>query len=163
MGPSLLLAVYLAPAGLVLLNMIRARSFSLYNFSGLRRLPKRITLEEWLAVFGHLGISLESWNQPPGAKPKRPWRLIGSRVAFAASLVFFQFILPLNIPLSFAQHGWNVFPAIQAAIAGGLLASAIMLAFHRPRRWHLIGLPMVEYPYLEWKALKRETTKDNGK
>jgi len=161
-GPSPLLAVYLAPAGFVILNMIRARSFSVHHISSLRLLPKKITLEEWLAVYGSLSIRLESRNQPPRTKLERPWRLIGSGVEFATSLFLFQVILPLNIPLSFAQHEWNAFPVIQAAIAGGVLASSLMLAFHRTRRWYLIGHPRAEYPYLEWSLLKRKPTKEEG-
>ena len=163
MGPSLLLAVYLAPAGFVLLNMIRAKSFSLYHISSLRRLSKRITLVEWLVVYGYLAVGLESRNQPPRTKSGRPWRVMGSGVAFVTSLVLFLVILPLKIPLSFAQHDWNAFPAIQVAIAGGVLALSLMLAFHRTRGWHLVGNPSAEYPYLEWEILEKEKTKEKGK
>jgi hypothetical protein len=150
-------AVYLAPAGFVLLDMIKRRSLSVHHISSLRRLPKRITLGEWLAVYGYLSIRLESRNQPPRTKPGRSLRLIGSGVAFATSLVLFQVPLPLNVPLSFPQHDWNAFPVIQAAIAGGVLASSLMLAFHRAKRWRLIEHHRAEYPYLRWGALKMET------
>ena len=158
MGASPLLIVYLAPAGLVLLNMIRARSFSLHHISTLRRQSKRITLDDWLAVCAYLGIGLESRNQPSGTKPRRPWRLIGSGVAFATSLTLIEANFPLNIPLSFGQHEWNAFPVIQAAVAGVLLASSLMLAFHRSRRWHLVEQQRAEYPHLERAVLKRERT-----
>jgi hypothetical protein len=163
MGPGLLLAVYLAPAGFVLVDMIKTRSFSVHHISSLGRLPKRVTLAEWLAVYGYLGTRLESRNQPPGTKPGRPWRLIGSGVAFAISLVLFQVTLPMNVPVSFAQQDWNAFPVMQAAIAGGALASSLVLAFHRARRWHLVEHHTADYPYLEWGALKCETAKVKGK
>lgn len=162
MGPSPLLAVYLAPAGLVLFKMIGARSFSLHHISSLRRLPKKVTLEEWLAVYAYINVGLESRNQPPSTKPRRPWRLIGSGVSFATSLVLFQFNLPLNVPLSFARHDWNAFPVIQVAIAGGVLASSLVLAFHRTRRWRLIERPGAEYPFLKWAVLKRKRTMKKG-
>ena len=150
-----LFALYLAPAGFVLLYMIRKGSFSAHHISSLRRLPKRITLEEWLVVCGYLGISLETKNQPPVTKPGKPWRLIWSGVGLASSLVLFQVILPLNVPLSFDQRSWNAFPAIQAAVAGMVLASSLMLAFHRPRRWLLIEHHKAAYPYLRWDALRK--------
>ena len=137
--------------------MVRAGSFSLHRISDLRRLPKRITLEEWLAVYGFLALRLESRTQPPTAKPGRPWRMIVSASALAASLFLFQFALPLSVPLSFLQHDWNALPVVQAAVSGGLLATSLVLAFHRPRRWLLIGNPGAEYPHLEWRALKKQT------
>jgi len=160
MGLNLLLAVYLAPAGFVILKMVRARSFSLHHASVLRRLPKKITREEWLAVYGYLAIRLESRNQPPATKPGRPWRLILSGVAFATSLVLFHFILPFSIPLSFAQTEGNAYPFIQAALAGGVLASSLMLAFHRRRSWLLVGHPGADYPHLQWTLLKRKPPKE---
>lgn len=159
MGPDLLLAVYLAPTGLVIFNMLRARSFSLHHFSSLRRHSKRITLEEWLAVYGYLGIGLTNRKQPQSTKPGRPRRLIGSAIALAASLILFEVNLPLNVPLSSAQHDWNAFPVIRVAIAGGVLASSVVLAFHRTRRWRLIGHYRAEYPYLPWDVLNKERGK----
>jgi hypothetical protein len=156
MGPSPLLAVYLAPAVLVLLSMIRARSFSFHQVYTLGRQSRRTTLDDWLAVFAYLGVGLESRNQPPKTKPPKPWRLTLSGAAFAASLVLYQFILPLNIPISFAQHLWNAFPAIQVAIAGVALAFSLMLAFHRPRRWLLVEQQQAEYPYPKWAVLQKE-------
>ena len=152
---------YIAPSCLVLLNMIRTKSISLRYVSSLRRLPKIITLDEWLTVYGYLGIDLETRNEPPTTKPGRPWRLMWSGVACAVSLLLYQFTLPLNIPLSLAQGAWNVFPVIQAAVAGVVLASSLTLAFYRPRRWRLNENHTAEYPYLTWGALnrtKREAT-----
>ena len=163
MVPSLLLAVYLAPAGFVLLNMIRAKSFSLYHISSLRRLSKRITLVEWLVVYGYLAVGLESRNQPPRTRHRSPWRVMVSGVAFVASLFLFFVILPFSVTLSFAQHDWNAFPAIQVAIAGGVLALSLMLAFHRTRGWHLVGNPSAEYPYLEWEILEKVRMREKGK
>ena len=162
MGPSPLLAVYLAPSGFVILSMIMARSFSLSHISRLRSLPRRITLDEWLAVYGFLAIRLESRNLPPMAKPGRPWRLMGAGVALATSLSLYQAVLPFSIPLSFAEHGWNALPIIQSAIAGGLLASSLALAFQRSRRWHLMGHPRAEYPHIEWSLLKMKPPKEEG-
>jgi hypothetical protein len=162
MGLSLPLAVYLAPAVLVLFKMIGARSFTLHHISSRRGAPKRVTRDEWLAVYRYLNISLESRNQPPSTKPGRPWRLICSGAAFATSLILLQIDLPLNIPLSFARHDWNAFPIIQVAIAGGLLASSLVLAFHRARRWRLIEHPRADYSYLSWAVLKRKRTMKRG-
>ena len=75
--------------------------------------------------------------------------------AFATSVILYQFILPLNLPVAFAQHDWNAFPVIQVAIAGGVLASSLMLAFHRARRWRLIEHHRIEYPYQAWGDLRR--------
>jgi len=86
-----------------------------------------------------------------------------SGAPFAASLALSQFILPLNLPLSFAQHDWNVYPVVQVAIAGGALAFSLMLAFHRSRRWRLIEEPGVEYQFLKWGALKKKTAMENTK
>ena len=162
MGPVFLLAVYLLPSGFVLLSMIRARSFSLHHISSLRREPKGITLEEWLAVYGYLGISLQTRNKPPRTKPRRHLRLIGSGVAFAASLILFLAILPTSVPLSFAHRDWNSLGVAQAVIAGVVLASSVVLAFRRPRQWRLIGHPEAEYPYAKWSDLETTTTNEDG-
>lgn len=161
MGPVLLLAVYLLPAAFALLIMIRARSFSFRQISRLRRPQRKVTLGGWLAVYGHLGMHLENQKEPPNTKPEKPWRLIGSGAAFATSLILFFLILPMNIPLSYAQHDWNAIT--QAAVAGAVLASSVVLAFRRPRNWRLIGHPEAEYPYAEWKALGSAPAKEEGK
>ena len=155
MGTFPFFAVYLAPAVFVFLNLVRTRSVSLHHISSLRNPSTRITLEEWLAAYRYLGLRLATRTHPPATKPTRRWRLIGSAAALAASLILYQFILPLNIPLSFAQHDWNAFPVIQVAIAGGALASSLMFAFHRARRWRLIERHGAEYPYLTWGRLRK--------
>ena len=151
-----MLPVFLASAALVLLFMLQGRALSLHQFSTLWRLPKIVTRGDWLAVYGFLGVALESSNGPRETKPMRPWRLIGIGVLFLVSAFLLLVPLPLNLPLSFAQYDWNAFPVIQAVLAGAALAEGFVLGFLQRKWWLLSSNPSAEYPHLGWARLKQE-------
>ncbi|MDG6993220.1 MAG: hypothetical protein JRM76_08280 [Nitrososphaerota archaeon] len=155
-----LVPVYLAPPILVFLSMIMRGTLSFHHLGSSRRLPRRMTREDWLAVYGFLGTALESSNGPHETRPVRPWRLKWAGIMLAASAALLLVPLPLDLPLSFAQASWNVFPVVQAALAGAALAASLMLAFDRPKRWLLYSSPRARYPYIDWASLKAAPTKE---
>lgn len=158
-----MLLVYLAPPALVLSFMITGRTSSFHHLGSLRRLQKTITREDWLAVYEYLVIGLESGNGPRETKPTRPWRPMGSGMACLGSVALLFVPIPLDLPLSFAQYSWNAFPVIQVALAGGMLASSFILAFHRTKGWLLLSNPPAEYPHLGWASPETAQTKKGKK
>jgi len=158
-----ILLVYLVPLFVALFFMATGRTLSYHHLGGLWRSPRRLTSEDWLAVYGYLGTSLQSSNGPRETKPVRPWRPIGAGILGLASAFLLLAPLPLHLPLSFAQYSWDVFPVAQVVVAGAAPAESFILAFHRRKWWLLSSNPSAEYPYLGWAKLKIAQTKEGTK
>lgn len=147
---------YFAPSALALSSMVRGRTLSFHRLRRLSSLRRRVTLQDWLAVYAYLGTELESRNEPPMIGPERPRRLLAAGALGAASVALLLIPLPFHLLGSFAQFRWDLFPPIQVAVAGIALASSLLLAFHRRRRWRLVAYPRADYPFLGWAALKKD-------
>ena len=158
MAAAGVLFVYLVPPSLSLFFMIKGRTFSPHQLRSLLRRPRRVSREDWLAVYDHIGVSLESRNGPRLARPTRPWRLIGAGAMCVASVA----LLLLPVPL-LAQSSWGGSPLVKAALAGGEMAAYMALAFHRPRAWLLFSNTPAEYPHLDWTPLRGARTREEGK
>jgi hypothetical protein len=148
-----LLVVYLVFPVLTLFSMVVGRTFSLRRFRGLWRSPRRITREDWLAVYASIGGALESGGSPPEQKPERRRRPVVAGGLFLASVFLFFVPLPMDVSVRFAQYRWDVFPVIQAALGGMALAFSLGLAFHDRRRYVLDDPARAEYPYIDWAML----------